>query len=336
MSPLIVTLTTIALIGLSAFFVIIEFALLGARRHRLEELAVSSSSARAALRGMNDLTLMLAGAQLGITACTFALGAITKPAVDAWLGPVFSTWGLPDWAAGGMAFGLSLFVVTFLHLVVGEMAPKSWAIAHPERSALAIGLISRAYIWPLRPLLSWVNRIANRLVKASGVEPVESAAVGGQDIATIRQLVEHSAKVGTLEPQMQQQISGLIDLGTLRVDALMPDVPPTHVTPSATVADARAAALESGHMRILMLGDHGEPPRVVHVRDTLTLQDSQLAIDCARPAFRLDAQTPVYEALGRMRGSSVQLAVVMDNDEVRGIVTLADILKRVLPVGVAA
>ena len=78
MSPLIVTLTTIALIGLSAFFVIIEFALLGARRHRLEELAVTSSSARAALRGMNDLTLMLAGAQLGITACTFALGAVTK------------------------------------------------------------------------------------------------------------------------------------------------------------------------------------------------------------------------------------------------------------------
>ena len=333
MSPLIVSLATVALIALSGFFVIIEFALLGARRHRLEELAVASSSARAALRGMNDLTLMLAGAQLGITACTFALGAVTKPAVDAWLGPVFITWGLPGWAAGGMAFGLSLFVVTFLHLVVGEMAPKSWAIAHPERSALAIGLISRAYIWPLRPLLRWVNSLANRLVKASGVEPVESAAVGGQDIATIRQLVEHSARVGTLEPQMQQQISGLIDLGTLRVDALIPDVTPTHVTSTATVADARAAALASGHMRILMLGTDGEPPRVVHVRDTLLLTDDQPAMECARSAFLLEAQTPVYEALGRMRGSSVQLAVVMHNNEVRGIVSLADILKRVLPVG---
>jgi CBS domain containing-hemolysin-like protein len=205
--PLVLTLATIALIALSAFFVIIEFALLGARRHRLEELAVTSRSARAALRGMNDLTLMLAGAQLGITACTFALGAVTKPAVDAWLGPALVLWGLPEWASGGTSFALSLFVVTFLHLVIGEMAPKSWAIAHPETSALAIGVISRAYVWPLRPLLRWINGIANRLVRASGVEPVESAAVGGRDAATIRQLVEHSARVGSLAPQLQRQIS---------------------------------------------------------------------------------------------------------------------------------
>lgn len=332
--PLIVTLATIGLIALSAFFVIIEFALLGARRHRLEELAVTSRSARAALRGMNDLTLMLAGAQLGITACTFALGAVTKPAVDAWLGPVLVVWGLPDWAAGGTSFALSLFFVTFLHLVVGEMAPKSWAIAHPETSALAIGVVSRAYVWPFRPLLGWVNRLANRLVRASGVEPVESAAVGGQDSATIRQLVEHSADVGRLAPQLQKQISGLIDLGSLPVDALVTRTP-VHVTSSATVADVRAAALESGHMRILMLGAAGAPS-VVHVRDTLPLPPTQLARKSARKAYKLAAQTPVYEALARMRGASVQFAVVMDGDAITGIVTLADILKHVLPAGIAA
>ena len=92
---LIVIIVTVALIALSALFVIIEFALLGARRHRLEELAPSRRSARAALRGMNELTLMLAGAQLGITICTFALGAVTKPAVDAWLGPMLLSAGLP-------------------------------------------------------------------------------------------------------------------------------------------------------------------------------------------------------------------------------------------------
>ena len=94
--------------------------------------------------------------------------------------------------------------MTFLHLVVGEMAPKSWAIAHPEKSALAVSVIAQAYVWPLRPLLRWVNRLANRLVRASGVEPVEKAAVGGRDAETIRQLVEHSAKAGTLEPQVQR------------------------------------------------------------------------------------------------------------------------------------
>ena len=260
---------------------------------------------------------------------------MTKPALDAWLGPVLVVWGLPDWAAGGSSFALSLFFVTFLHLVVGEMAPKSWAIAHPETSALAIGLISRAYIWPLRPLLSWVNNIANRLVRASGVEPVESAAVGGQDIATIRQLVEHSAKVGKLEPQLQQQISRLIDLGTLPVEALVTPIP-TQATPTSTVVNVRTAALQSGQIRILMLGEHGTAPSVVHVRDTLLLPDDQLAREIARPAYTLAAQTPVYEALARMRGASVQLAVVMDGDVIRGIVTLATILKHVLPAGIAA
>jgi CBS domain containing-hemolysin-like protein len=333
--PIVITVITIGLIALSAFFVIIEFALLGARRHRLEELAERSRSARAVLRGMNDLTLMLAGAQLGITACTFALGAITKPAVDAWLGPVFATWGLPEWAAGGMAFALSLFLVTFLHLVVGEMAPKSWAIAHPETSALAIGMISRAYIWPLRPILSWINSIANRLVKASGVEPVESAAVGGQDAATIRQLVEHSASVGSLEPQLQQQISGLIDLGTLPVGNLVSaDAPLTEVGSPATISDVRSAALKSGHMRILLRGEAG-PPLVVHVRDTLLCTEDRPAIDLARPTFVLAPETPVYEVLGRMRGASVQLAIVMDGKNVLGIVTLSDILKFVLPEGMA-
>jgi len=332
---LIILLATTAMIALSAFFVIIEFALLGARRQRLEQLAANSLSARAALRGMNDLTLMLAGAQLGITVCTFVLGAVSKPAVDSWLGPMFTAMGMPEWAAGGVAFALALFVVTFLHLVVGEMAPKSWAIAHPETSALSIGVISRAYIWPLRPFLNWVNSIANRLVRAAGVEPVESAAVGGRDIATIRQLVEHSANVGALEPQMQQQISGLIDLGTLSVEALVDKgLKSAHVTSQATVADVRAAAFESKHMRILMLGQDGAPPSVVHVRDTLLLADTRLAKECARPAFILPAQTPVYEALARMREASAHLAVLTAGDEVRGVITLADILRRVLPAGV--
>jgi CBS domain containing-hemolysin-like protein len=334
--PLIVTLVTIALIVLSAFFVIIEFALLGARRHRLEEVAATSRSARAALRGMNDLTLMLAGAQLGITACTFALGAVTKPAVDAFLGPVLLSAGLPGWAADSAAFVLSMFFVTFLHLVVGEMAPKSWAIAHPERSALSIGLISRAYVWPLRPLLVWVNGIANGLVKASGVEPVESAAVGGQDMATIRQLVEHSAKTGTLESTVQQQISGLIDLGTMPVDALLAKgSTPVSVAPGASIADVRAAALASGHMRILQLGADGTRPFVVHVRDTLLLADDAPADASARPAFVLAGQTPVYEALARMRESSVQLAVILDDGKVRGVVTLSDIIRRMLPASTA-
>ncbi|AZI59122.1 DUF21 domain-containing protein [Nakamurella antarctica] len=331
-SGLVVTLVTIALIVLTAFFVIIEFGLLGARRHRLEERAATNRSARAALKGVNELTLMLAGAQLGITACTFALGAVTKPALDAWLGPIFTGWGLPDWAGGGLAFGLSLLIVTFLHLVVGEMAPKSWAIAHPETAATATGIPSRLYIAIFRPLLGWVNNIANSLVRASGVEPVESAAVGGQNAATIRHLVELSAQAGTLELAYQLPLEGVIELQTLRLDALVQvGTAPTAVPATATVADVQAAAASSGHMRILLGAPEAAVPRVIHVRDTLLEASHAAAAPLARDALVLPAATPVYETLARMRAGSQQLAIVIEDGRFVGVVSLSDVLHRVLP-----
>lgn len=333
--PLTVTLVTVLLIILSAFFVVIEFALLGARRYRLEAEAANNRSARAALRGINELTIMLAGAQLGITACTFALGAITKPAVDAWLGPVFGSWGVPAGIAGGAAFALSLLFVTFLHLVVGEMAPKSWAIAHPERSAKLIGLPSRGFIWLVRPLLVWVNAIANRLVAASGVTPVNRAAAGGLDAGSIRHLVEHSAASGALDASFETQLSGALELETLTVRSLIaPGEKPTLVPDTATVADVQEVAARSKHLRILVQGPAGEAPGVIHVRDTLLEPVERRVSELAGPAFLLDADVPVYEALSRIRSASVQLAAVMDDGEFIGVITLSDVLRRVLPISV--
>ncbi|MGQ1798922.1 CNNM domain-containing protein [Kocuria oceani] len=330
--PLIVTVTTVLLIVLSAFFVVIEFALLGARRHRLEAEAATNRSARAALRGINELTIMLAGAQLGITACTFALGAVTKPAVDAWLSPVFAAWGAPEGLADGAAFGLSLLFVTFLHLVVGEMAPKSWAIAHPETSAKLIGVPSRGFIWVVRPLLVWVNAIANRLVAASGVTPVNRAAVGGQDAETIQHLVEHSASVGALDSSFRSQVSGVLELEKLTVEALIAsDGPPTTVPVGATAADVQEAATRTGHLRILVGDPEVGTPGVVHVRDTLLEPPERPVRELARPAFVLEADTPVYEALSRIREAGEQLAAVRHDDRFVGVITLSDVLRRVLP-----
>lgn len=330
--PIVVLLVTALLIVLSAFFVIIEFALLGARRHRLEAEAATSRSARAALKGVNELTLMLAGAQLGITAATFALGAITKPAVDRWLGPALETLGVPGWVAGGTSFALSLLLVTFLHLVVGEMAPKSWAIAHPERAAKLVAIPGRAFIWVVRPLLVGVNDLANRLVRASGVTPVDRAAVGGQDAETIRHLVEQSAAKGALDESFQSQISDVIELERLTVGDLVPEgQEPVAVGVDATVDDVQEAAASSGHMRILLATPDGGLPGVVHVRDTLTQEPGHPVRPTARPAFVLTEDVPVYEALGRMRESAEQLAVVADGDRVVGLVSVADILHRVLP-----
>lgn len=323
---------TALFIVLSAFFVVIEFALMGARRHRLEAEAAENASARAALRGMNELTLMLAGAQLGITACTFALGAITKPAVEYWLGPLFVQVGVPDLLSAGLAFGLSLFLITMLHLVVGEMAPKSWAIAHPELSAKIIGLASRAYMWPLRPFLRWVNSIANSLVRAVGVEPVESAAAAGYDANTIRQLVEHSVELGVLEPEIQSQISEAIRLGDITAGAIVRKTQaPSAVAPDATVDDVQKEARASGHLRVLVRDDEGTLVQMVHVRDTLMLSGDTPIRDIARPLLRVKSNVPVYELLRHMREAGVQLAIVGESSEAQYVLTIKDVIRRVLP-----
>ncbi len=114
-----------------------------------------------------------------------------------------------------------------------------------------------------------MNNLANGLVRASGVKLVKSTAVGGQNIATIRLLMDPSANVGTLKPAMQQ-LSGFIDLGTMPVIALVvTDVAHAQVLPQATSTDVRAAAFQSGDMRILMSARDDGLPNVVHVRDTL-------------------------------------------------------------------
>lgn len=330
---LIPALATVAIIVLSAFFVIIEFSLLAARRHRLEETAETSQTSRAALRSLNELTIMLAGAQLGITACTFALGAVSKPAVHYALTPVFMSWAMPGWAADALAFVLALLVMTFLHLVVGEMAPKSWAIAHPEFSARVVALPARAYIRIFRPLLRWTNGIANRLVAATGVEPVERAAAGGYDSETIRHLVEHSTRAGVLDKASGTQISSIIELESLTVQdviaeqqgAVAPMVPVT-----ATVHEVQQAAHRSGELRVL-LTPLQDAPLIVHVRDTLSVAAEHSARELARPALVVSAEASVYEAFQQMRAAGEQLAVVRSGNAFAGVLTWNDILNRVWP-----
>lgn len=329
-----VFLVTVLLIVLSAFFVVIEFSLIGARRHRLETEAAESASARAALRGMNELTTMLAAAQLGITACTFGLGAVTKPAVEYWLEPLLTATGLPLWVAGGTAFALSLLLVTFLHLVVGEMAPKSWAIANPELSAKVIGIASRVYLWPLRPFLNWVNQIANALVRAVGVTPVDRAAVGGQDADTIRQVVEHSAQIGVLEPQLKSQITEAIQLQSITAgDFTKPGQEIAAVPYSSTVGELQEESKRSGHLRILVKDKTGEISHVVHIRDTLQVAQSRTIKKFLRPVFSTSAETPLHEMLQSMKEAGVQLALVKHTGGLQSVVTVKDVIKRILPQG---
>lgn len=325
-----VLMATVTIIGLSAFFVAVEFALMAAKRHRLEQAATTSRSARAALRSANELTLLLAGSQLGITLCTLALGAITKPAVHHWLLPPMEALGLSPVVSDVVAFALALFIVTFLHLVIGEMAPKSWAIAHPERSATLLALPMRAFMAVTRPLLRALNSAANALVRAAGVQPSDTIATG-QNAEDLRHLVEHSVNVGALDLSYSAQISEALDMQVVAVrDLITPGAALARVPRGATAFDVRQESLRSGHRRIL-LGDPDALDAVVHVRDTLLLPDAADVDTIARRLFTLDADSTVHEALAAMRRTRNHLALVTDGGAVLGVVSLPDVLRRLLP-----
>ena len=318
-----------ALIALSAFFVAIEFALVAARRHRLEAAAATSLSARAALRSAQDISLLLAGSQLGITLCTVGLGAIGKPAVEELLEPLFG--GLGETGATIVAFLLSLLIMTFLHLVVGEMAPKSWAIAHPERSATLLALPMRGFMVLTRPLLVGLNALANSLLRRFGVEPVNELA-GGRNREDLRELVEHSTTAGALDAAHHDRLVTALELDAAPLRSLArPRADMAAVPSTASPADIRAAARVSGHLRLFVL-DGGIPSGFVHVRDALAVPAGTTAADLRRPLPVLDAGLPVHDALLAMREEGNHLALVTDGStEPTGFVTLQDLLDRLLP-----
>lgn len=330
LSPAAAILIAVGLVALSAFFVAIEFALVAARRHRLEDAAATSVSARAALRSSRDLSLLLAGSQLGITLCTLGLGAVAKPAVHDLLAPVLETVGLPAAAADVLAFLLALVVVTFLHLVVGEMAPKSWAIAHPERSATLLALPMRAFLWLTRPLLVALNGLANTLLRRVGVQPVDEVAAG-RNPETLRELVDHSAEAGTLDAERRDQLltALALDTATLR-DVARPAAEISGVAAADPVRVVPEATRLSGHLRHVVWRG-ADAIGMVHVRDTLAAPAGATVADVRRPVLTLPADQPVYRALAILRRDRTQFALVRDGQQLVGLVTMQDLLDRLLP-----
>lgn len=331
LSPFTVIIATVIIIAFSAFFVAVEFALLAAKRHRLEDEAIHSRPARAALRNASELSILLAGSQLGITVATLALGAITKPAVHDWLAPAFEAIGLSTVTADVVAFVLALLIVTFLHLVIGEMAPKSWAIAHPESSATVLAIPMRGFLIVTRPLLLALNGAANWLLRRLGVEPV-NAVSRAQSTEALRLLVQHSQDAGALDIEYSTRLAAAIAMQTTPIRTLVPvGRPLTMVTPNATMLEVQAATRESGHLRILVGDqegrDHVRILGMVHVRDTMAPPPHQRISGLIRPIMTLPAEQSIHESLAQMRRGGRHIAVVLEGDTAIGVVALSDVIR---------
>nr|WP_296068856.1 hemolysin family protein [uncultured Actinoplanes sp.] len=326
MSALWVTL----LLAGNAFFVAAEFALVASKRHRLEQAAATGSrAARAALDGTRDLSLMLAGAQLGITLCSLGLGALAEPALEHLIGPALHSLGVPEMAGHVIAFLIALLVVTFLHLVVGEMMPKSWAITHPERSATLLAVPFVAFTRLARPALRLLNALANAALRPFGVRAQDQVPVA-HGPAEMRILLDRSEAEGSLATEQTQLLTSMLELGSLRVRDLVAPVSSLVTVPaSADPAEIELASMASGRSRMGVTADGDRIVGVVHVREAVRAATEGRAVTAAElmdPAFVLDADLSVVEAVTAMRAGRAQLAFVADV----GFVALEDLLEQVI------
>jgi CBS domain containing-hemolysin-like protein len=326
---------SVLLLAANGFFVAAEFALVASKRYRLEQAAAAGSrAASAALAGSRELSLMLAGAQLGITACTLGLGALAEPAIEHLIGPWLEAVGLPDGVSTAIAFVVALAVVAFLHVVVGEMAPKSWAITHPESSALLLALPFRGFARLVRPVLTALQRTANALVRVVGVEPQDALAAAAHGPAELRILLEQSRQEGLLDPDQHQLLSRMLSLARTSLAQVMTPLDQLAVVKvSDQVAAAESTCLAAGRSRLGVVDESGTVRGLVHVRDLVqatTAGHSVSVVALMSPATTLDASFNVATAATRMRAARAQLALVATNGEVTGFVALEDLLEQII------
>jgi CBS domain containing-hemolysin-like protein len=333
MSTMTALILSLVLLLLNGFFVAAEFARVASNRHRLEQYAAEGSrAAKAAIAGTRELSLMLAGAQLGITSCSLGLGALAKPALADLLGPAFEALGIPAQASYVVAFLLALAVVVFLHMVIGEMAPKSWAISHPEQSALLLALPFRAFAKVARPVLRGLNAFANACLRLFKVTPQDELAQA-HGPAELKILLDTSVQHGTLPDAEQQMLTAMLALQNTTIDTVM--IPAAHIVSvpeDASAADIEQAARDSGRSR-LAVTDNGRITGIVHVRDALkaTTAGVQATAGYLMTApFVLRPHQSVASAIPGMREHRAQLALVTRDNQPVGLVALEDLLEQVI------
>ena len=211
MSPaLALTISLVLLVG-NAFFVGAEFALISARRSVIEPRAEEGHwAARITLNSMENVSLMMAGAQLGITLCTLGLGALAEPAIAHGLEVPFHDLGIPESLVHPAALVVALFFVGGLHVVLGEMVPKNIALAGPDRSALALAPPMAAVVRVLKPVIWLLNKSANGVLRLVGVTPSDevTSAFTRDEVAG---LVEESQREGMLDDDETRLLTGALE-----------------------------------------------------------------------------------------------------------------------------
>ena len=336
MSDSAAVLLAVLLLLANAFFVGAEFALISARRSQIEPLAQEGSRmARSTLRAMENVSLVMAGAQLGITMASLGLGAVGEPAVAHLIEPGLHALGVPDGLLHPIAFAIALAIVVYLHVVLGEMVPKNIALAGPDRAALVLGPPMMGVVTVLRPVITGLNAIANATLRLLRVEPRDevSSTYTREEVAA---LVEESRGEGLLQEDEYDRLAGALGFTEKTVQAVLmtPDTLST-VRRGSTAADVEALCAATGFSRFPVAGDDGELLGYLHIKDVLeTDEERRLRViddKWIRPFAPVRATDPLHEALETLQRRGAHLAKVVEPDgTVLGLATLEDVIEELV------
>lgn len=341
MSALVPTAIVLLLIALNGLFVAAEFAIVGAPRATIERRAAEGNrSARAVARILHDprnQDRYIATAQLGITFATLGLGMYGEHQLAHWIEERLDAWeGIPTWvAAHTLASIVAIGTMTYLHVVIGEMVPKSLALSHAEGTALRV---TPPMIWIRRlmyPLVLALNAAGNGLLRLLGVDRSRGSQEQYYSPEELEFVVEESLQGGLLERGSGHILRELFDLGDLTAgDVMTPRVHVRGLPLGAGAEEYADLALQHPHTRYPVYRESlDDIVGVVHIRDVARLAAARMPLteDAVRPAPFVPDSTRLSSVVKRMRDQWIQFVVVIDElGGTAGIITPDDVSEEVL------
>ncbi|AZS44560.1 Hemolysin C [Microbacterium oleivorans] len=330
----------VVLLVANAFFVGAEFAVISARRSQIEPLAEKGSrSAKTALWAMEHATLMLATCQLGITICSLLILNVSEPAIHHLLAVPLEAVGIPYAVVDVIAFVIALLLVSYLHVVFGEMVPKNLAFSLPDRAVLLLApplvFVSRVF----HPIIVALNWIANHVVRLFRVEPKDEAASTFtlDEVATI---VNQSRIEGVLDDASGAVAAAVEFTDKKAKDVAVPLSELVTLPENTTPDEIERAVARHGFSRYVIVDDEGMPLGYVHLKDVLRATEGpDAAASVERPIkpkrihhmIPISEATDLEDALALMRRSSRHLAQVRDSaGETTAVLFLEDIIEELV------
>ena len=316
----------------NAFFVAAEFAMVTARRDQIEpRAAAGNGAAKWALKGIENVSVSLAATQLGITACSLVIGAVGEPAIAHLIEPGFAALGVPAALVHPAALVLALVIVTFLHMVIGEMVPKNMAIARPAAGALLLGPVLHVIVVTFRPVIWLMNHAANLVVRYGlRAEPRDEVASSFTSDEVV-EFVQESGREGLLDEDEIGLLSRALTFEKLTAaDVALPAADLQILSRSVTVAELERRCAQTGYSRFPLRGRDDALAGYVHVKDALGLDRGGPVPDSVvRPLPLVPARAKLQQVTRQLQQERVHLALVQPDDgvEPHSVVMLEDVLE---------